>query len=96
MDIKYLKDFMKKKFDLSIEADLIGEETILLYHEELDKSIFSDGVLNKLPNPVLFQTYIYEERSEWIISVAYKKATDNPLFLVCLKDGDKVYEEAFI
>lgn len=96
MDIKYLQDFMRKKFELSIEADLIGEETILLYYEELDERIFSDGVLKKLPNPVLFQTYIYEERSEWVISVAYKKAADNPLYLVCLKDGDKVYEEVFI
>ncbi len=30
-------------------------------------------------------THIYnEEKSEWIIGIAYKEGTENPLFLVCL------------
>ena len=84
---------MMEKFALSVEADKLGEEAVLLYLEELDKQIISAEVLEKLPDPIVFQTYVYNEKSEWIIGIAYKEGTDNPLFLVCVKDGVKVYEK---
>ncbi|MED3602903.1 hypothetical protein P4472_13580 [Bacillus subtilis] len=90
--IEQLKDFMEKKLGVKVELNAIGEETVLLYHEELDEQIIPEVVIKKLPNPVLFQTYIYNKESEWIIGVALEAETNNPLFLFCLKDGVKVYE----
>ncbi|WP_067727832.1 hypothetical protein [Oceanobacillus damuensis] len=89
--IKQLIDFMKKEFGVVVELNEVGEETVLLYHEELDKKLISDDVLKILPNPVSFHTYIYNEESEWIIGIALEAKTNNPLFLVCLKDGLRVY-----
>ncbi|MEI2368898.1 hypothetical protein [Niallia circulans] len=91
--IKQLKDFLEEKFGVGIEINAVGEETVLLYHEELDGNLISKDVLQKLPNPVLFHTFIYEEESEWIIGIALEAETNNPLFLVCLKNGVRVYEK---
>lgn len=94
--IKQLKDFMEEKFGVAVEINAVGEETVLLYHEELDENLISKDVLQILPNPVLFHTFIYEEESEWIIGIALEAKTNNPLFLVCLKDEEKVYENVLI
>ncbi|MCG1027616.1 hypothetical protein J5S49_04880 [Virgibacillus halodenitrificans] len=84
---------MEEQFDVTVDGEKLGEEAILLYLDELDKEIVSPEINKLLPNPVVFQTYIYEEKSEWIIGIAFKEGTDYPLYLVCLKDGKKVYEK---
>lgn len=92
--IEQLKVFMGEKFGVAVESDAVGEEVVLLYHEELDEELISNDVKRILPNPVSFQTYIYnEEELEWIIGVAIEAGTNSPLFLVCLKDGERIYEE---
>ncbi|MFJ7725876.1 DUF960 family protein [Neobacillus sp. NPDC097160] len=91
--IEQLKDFMEEEFGVAVKTNAVGEETVLLYHEELDEQLILEDVLQILPNPVLFQTYIYNDESEWIIGIALEAETNNPLFLVCLKDEVKVYEK---
>lgn len=90
-----LIDFMEKKFGIIVELNEVGEETVLLYHEELDEKLISEDVLEILPNPVSFQTYIYNDESEWIIGVALGAESNNPLFLFCLQDGVRVYQEIY-
>ncbi|MBG9937516.1 hypothetical protein [Bacillus tropicus] len=90
-----LIDFMEAKFGIIVELNEVGEETVLLYHEELDEKLISEDVLEILPNPVSFQTYIYNDESEWIIGVALGAESNNPLFLFCLQDGVKVYQEIY-
>ena len=75
-----LIDFMEEKFGIIVELNEVGEETVLLYHEELDEKLISEDVLEILPNPVSFQTYIYNDESEWIIGVALGAESNNPLF----------------
>ncbi|MBB2483565.1 hypothetical protein H5P36_25870 [Bacillus sp. APMAM] len=94
--IEQLIDFMEKKFGVAVELNAVGEETVLLYHEELDEQFVSEDVMQKLPNPVLFHTYIYTDKSEWVIGIAIEAETNNPLFLVCLKDGVRVCEKLLI
>ncbi|MBS4207124.1 hypothetical protein [Bacillus sp. FJAT-50079] len=91
--LEQLIDFMEEKFGVAVELNEIGEETVLLYHEELDEELISEDMLQILPNPVSFCSYIYNEESEWVIGIALEAKTNNPLFLVCLKDGVRVYEE---
>ncbi|HFJ9328947.1 TPA: hypothetical protein ACGW5B_002282 [Bacillus paranthracis] len=90
-----LIDFMEEKFGIIVELNEVGEETVLLYHEELDEKLISEDVLEILPNPVSFQTYIYNDESEWIIGVALGAESNNPLFLFCLQDGVRVYKEIY-
>ncbi|WP_240490458.1 hypothetical protein [Oceanobacillus sp. E9] len=87
---------MEEKFGVAVESDEVGEESVLLYHEELDEELISIDVKPILPNPVSFQTYIYNEESEWIIGIATEVETNSPLFLVCLKDGKRIYEEVLL
>ncbi|WP_226528172.1 hypothetical protein [Metabacillus niabensis] len=91
--IEQLIDFMEKKFGISVELNAVGEETVHLYHDELEEDLISEDMLKILPNPVSLHTYIYNEESEWIIGIALQAKTNNPLFLVCLKDGERVYEQ---
>ena len=85
--IEQLIDFMGEKFGVAVESNEIVEETVLLNHEELDEKLISEDVLQILPNPVSFHIYIYNAESEWVIGIALETETNNPLFLVCLKDG---------
>ncbi|MFK9091718.1 hypothetical protein [Bacillus salipaludis] len=91
--IEQLINFMENKFGVAVELNEVGKETVLLYHEELDEELISEDVLRILPNPVSFHIYIYNAKSEWIIGIALEANTNNPLFLVCLKDGVRVYEK---
>jgi hypothetical protein len=93
--IEQLVKFMEGKFGVTVDLKAVGEETVLLYHEELDEELISEDVLEMLPNPVSFHTYIYDEESEWIIGIALEAKTNNPLFLVCLKNGVRVYKKKF-
>lgn len=94
--IEQLKVFMEEKFGVAIKLNAVGEETVLLYHEELDEELISMVMKRVLPNPTTFQTYIYNEESEWIIGIALEEESNSPLFLVCLKDGEKIYEEVLL
>ncbi|MEI2446058.1 hypothetical protein [Priestia megaterium] len=91
--MEQLMEFMKEEFGLVLKRNEVGEETLILYHEEIEKELISEELLKIVPNPVSFHTYIYNEKSEWIIGIALEAASNNSLFLVCLKDGEKIYEE---
>lgn len=86
--------FMSLQFDIEIEEEQVGEESVLLYKEELDKELISNALLGITPDMVLLHSCVYDtEENEWIVCVASDADTDYPLFLICLKDGKKVYEE---
>lgn len=91
-----ISKFLTEQFGVTVDTGRLGEEAVQLYSEELDGDIISTAVLEKLPDPVVFQTYSYNEKSEWIIGIALEAETNNPLFLVCLKDGVRVYEKLLI
>jgi len=65
--IEQLMDFMEDEFGVAVELNEVGEETVLLYHEELDEKLISKDVLQILPNPVSFHTYIYSENQSGLL-----------------------------
>ena len=95
-DTEQLIDFMEEKFGVRIDKERLVEEAIQLYLTELDEEIIPPSIHNYLPDPVTVQTYSYIDESEWIIGIALEAETNNPLFLVCLKDGEKVFQELLI
>lgn len=87
-----VREIMKVQFGVEIDITRLSGEVVELYLEELDGNIISEKAMKLLPDPVVFETYSYEEKEEWLIGVALEEATNQPLFLFCLKNGVKVFE----
>ncbi|HFU7072912.1 TPA: hypothetical protein ACGN07_005666 [Bacillus cereus] len=98
MDLK-LEGFcslMRYKFSIDIDEEQVGEETMLLYKEDMDENLVSEILLAVTPDLVLVHTYVYDTlENEWMVCMVSDADTNNPLFLICLKDGEKVYEKLF-
>lgn len=86
--------FMESENEIEVDEEQVGEESVLLYKEELDKRLVSEELLEVTTEMVLLHTCIYNTiENEWIVCVASDADTNYPLFLICLKDGWKIYEE---
>ncbi|MGC7929587.1 hypothetical protein ACP3VS_13275 [Lysinibacillus sp. VIII_CA] len=88
--------FMSLQFGINIDEE-VGEEAVLLYKEELDENLVSEELISISPELVLVHSFVFnKEEHEWLVCVASNANTNQPLFLVCLKDGVRVYEEKLI
>ncbi|EMI14519.1 hypothetical protein C883_3272 [Bacillus stratosphericus LAMA 585] len=89
--------FMSLHFGIDVEEEQVGEESILLYKEELDENLVTEELLSISPEMVLVHSCVYnKEEHEWLVCVASDANTHQPLFLVCLKNGEKIYEEVLL
>jgi len=88
-------DFMKEKFNVAVEINAVGEESVLLNHEEVDENLIPKEMLTSLPNPIQFNIYSINDEYEWILGTALTVDTYDPLYLVCLKDGERVFHQWF-
>ena len=96
-DIKKISEFLLSKFDIDIDEKKVGEESFLMYKDEIDKALVSKALLGISPNSLYVYTCVYDNREdEWLVCVASDANTNQPLFLLCLKNGLKVYEEILI
>ncbi|WP_188455458.1 hypothetical protein [Virgibacillus oceani] len=94
---EHFATFMSLEFDIDIDEKQVGEESVLLYKEELDKNLVSTELIGISPEMVLVHFCVYNTNEhEWLVCVASDADTNQPLFLVCLKDGMKVYEEILL
>ncbi|RPK03256.1 hypothetical protein BSBH6_02730 [Bacillus subtilis] len=49
------------------------------------------------PEKVLVYSYVFDnEGIEWLVCVASNADTNQPLFLICLKNGEKTHEEVLL
>ncbi|MGS0433393.1 hypothetical protein ACU8YK_00250 [Bacillus paranthracis] len=89
--------FMSLQFGINVDEELVGEESVLLYREELDKNLVSEELLMIVPEMVLVHYCVYDNKEhEWLVCVASDADTNQPLFLICLKNGEKVHEEILL
>lgn len=89
--------FMSLQFGIDVDEEQVGEESVLLYKEELDKDLVTEELLSICPEMVLVHSCIYsKEEYEWLVCVASDADTNQPLFLVCLKNDEKIYEEILL
>lgn len=89
--------FMLLQFGIDVDKEQVGEETVLLYKEELDENLISKELLSIIPEMVFVHTCVYDtEEHEWLVCVASDADTNQPLFLLCLKNGEKVHEEILL
>lgn len=89
--------FMFLEHGIDVDEEQVGEESVLLYKEELDEDIVSEELLSIISEMVLVHSCVYNtEENEWMVCVASDADTNHPLFLVCLKDGKKIHEELLL
>jgi hypothetical protein len=88
--ISNIVSFMKEQFGLMVGIENVGEESLLLYHEEVDENLIPQDILSLLPDPIQFNIYSITGDYEWILGVALESVTYNPIYLVCLRDGERV------
>jgi hypothetical protein len=69
---------MKRTFNVAVNIDEVGYEAYEFYHEELDNYLVPEEHLEKLPNPLLFETltYVDDNRNEWIAGFVKHVYTD--------------------
>ncbi|MFV0974143.1 hypothetical protein JK627_09275 [Bacillus paranthracis] len=89
--------FMSLQFGIDVDEEQVGEESVLLYKDELDEKLVTGGLLTITPEMVMVHSCVYNnEEHEWLVCVASNADTNQPLFLVCLKNGEKIYEEILL
>jgi hypothetical protein len=89
--------FMSLQFGIDVEEEKVGEESVLLYKEELDENLISEKLLSISSELVMVHSCIYiNEEHEWLVCVASNADTNQPLFLICLKNGKKIHEEVLM
>ncbi|MCY8921154.1 hypothetical protein [Bacillus atrophaeus] len=94
---KHFAIFMTVQFGIDINEEQVGEESVLLYKEELDENFVSEELFSISPEMVLIHSCVYNnEEHEWLVCVASDADTNQPLFLVCLKNDEKIYEEVLL
>lgn len=93
-NIEHFALFMASEYGIEVDEEQVGEESVLLYKEELDKNLVSEALLEVATELVLLHTCVYDTiENEWMVCVASDADTNYPLFLICLKDGVNVYQE---
>lgn len=86
--------FMLLRYGIEVDEEKVKEEQFLLYKEELDNQLVSFDLLANMPEIALIDVCSYAtEENEWKVYVASDIHTYFPLFLICLRDGEKIYEE---
>ncbi|MFD0050318.1 hypothetical protein ACFVHQ_13465 [Actinomycetes bacterium NPDC127524] len=89
---------MKKTFNIDVHEDEVGYEAYDFYHEEIDELLIPAEHLERLPNPLLFETlsYVDDEGYEWIAGVVLEEGTRNKLYEVWIKNGETIAYELYV
>ncbi|WP_235888101.1 hypothetical protein [Neobacillus paridis] len=89
---------MKRIFNVAVNIDEVGYEAYEFYHEELDNYLVPEEHLEKLPNPLLFETlsYVDEKRNEWIAGFVRNEETKEKLYEVWIKNGESIAYEIYV
>lgn len=89
---------MKRTFNVAVKIDEVGYEAYEFYHEELDNYLVPEEHLEKLPNPLLFETlrYVDEKRNEWIAGFVRDEETGEKLYEVWIKNGEPIAYEIYV
>ncbi|WJQ10371.1 hypothetical protein QT237_16995 [Geobacillus stearothermophilus] len=89
---------MKRTFNVAVTIDEVGYEAYEFYHEELDNYLVPEEHLEKLPNPLLFETLAYVDGNgnEWIAGFVRDEETGEKLYEVWIKNGEPIAYEIYV
>ncbi|WP_236251181.1 hypothetical protein [Bacillus sp. NSP9.1] len=84
---EYFVIFMSLQFGIDVEEEQLGEESVLLYKEELDENLVSEEMFSISPEMVLVHSCVYnKEEHEWLVCVASDADTNQPTTLFSLSE----------
>lgn len=91
-DVNWFKEKMLNQFDMGIESNDVGYESVLLEHGEIDENVISSGDLQSLPNPLQAHTFMYVESSgdEWLYIVVTDEMHRSILYETWFKNNQKI------
>lgn len=97
-DEKWFFYRMKKSFQLEVQKENVSYEAHTLTHEDIDDSLIPVEHLDRLPNPLLLQSYLYEDSNdmEWIAGIVIEENTGKLLYEVWLKNGKALAYEIHV
>jgi hypothetical protein len=89
---------MKKTFSIEVKDDEVSYEAYDFYHEDLDDLLIPAQHLEKLPNPLLFETLVYvdEKGYEWIAGMVLEEETNRKLYEVWIRNGEPIAYELYV
>jgi len=89
---------MKKTFNIVVLKDEVSYEANEFYREDLDDLLILAEHLEKLSNPLLFETLLYvdNKRNEWIAGVVLEEETRRKLYEVWIKNGEAIAYEMYV
>ena len=98
MDFDYFRTTMKKTFQKEINPDDVSYESFDFQHEELDELLIPAKHLNKLPDPLLFETlsYVDDKGYEWIAGFVRGQESGRKLYEVWIKNGKQLAYEIYV
>ncbi|PKG24283.1 hypothetical protein [Niallia nealsonii] len=90
--IKLFKKFMIQHSDIVLEESKISFESTELYQDEIDEKLISIKHLKQLPNPILFDTLLYEDDkgNDWIAGIAVNPETREREYIVLILNGEPI------
>lgn len=86
-------EFMQREYGILVDKRSVGEESIILFKDELDEELISKRQMKRLPEQLMIHMCSYNEKSEWIVGVLCDVNAKFPLALICLKDSVQIYEK---
>lgn len=91
-DVNWFKEKMLNDFNMEIEPNDVGYESVLLEHGEIDEDVIPLVDLQSLPNPLLANTFMYVELSgdEWLYIVVTDEKHRSILYKTWFKNNQKI------
>jgi hypothetical protein len=88
-ELNWFVETLVNEFQLEVDRKQISYEGNELYLDEIDESLIPSEMFNNLPESLLFETMLYEDKgdTEWLGVIALHPETNEWCLQVILKDG---------
>jgi hypothetical protein len=73
----------------------ISIESTELYHDEIDERIIPTEHIKQLPNPIQFETLLYEDEygNDWIAGIVMNQDTGKREYIVLILKGEPIFHQ---
>ncbi|GAA4067330.1 hypothetical protein [Amphibacillus indicireducens] len=88
-DATWFKERMFNVFGEVVPTEDVSYESVLLEREEIDEGIIAREDLNRLPNPLLTQTFMFVDKNadEWLLMIVIDEHDGKLLLETWMKNG---------
>lgn len=93
--IQLFRKILKEHGDMELEESKITIESTELYQDEIDERLIPIEHLKLLPDPILFDTVLYEDEkgSEWLAGIVINPATREREYIVLILNGEPMVHQ---